>query len=124
MTKLPSATSTEKLAPALAVVGNQTVTLGPRGWGLYDKARGIRSIPGPSSPTNQTAALQPRSFRDTIYLITNPDGIYYKLMLRHDSVVVLEKRPADGFLNTITVNSNRVWVHTKKKSSTGPSGVY
>ncbi|ANE52016.1 hypothetical protein SY85_17445 [Flavisolibacter tropicus] len=104
---------------SLTRVGKKVVCFGDNRWYSYEAGLPIRKL---SSSLYfsliQTASLQNVSFKDTFYLTANPMSAYYKLTLDGDSIKVQSENKTSAFLNTISVQENKVWVHTKNSSFT------
>ncbi|MDQ3277704.1 MAG: hypothetical protein M3Q06_05230, partial [Bacteroidota bacterium] len=106
---------------SLARVGNKVVLYGPSGWYAYEQGKKpvCLSVNAPlPSPHEYVNSLQPESFKDTFYLISNPVGRYYSLTLKGNVVNVHAGLATKSFINTISVNNGQVWVHTKQQSFT------
>ncbi|RYY84941.1 MAG: hypothetical protein EOO15_18220 [Chitinophagaceae bacterium] len=64
----------------------------------------------------QDVSLQGSLSPDTAYLALNPQGTFYKLWVRGDSLFSSQEIREDGFINTITKDGEELWVHTLKSS--------
>lgn len=60
--------------------------------------------------------LNPTAFKDTLYGFTNGKGVLHKLLLKNDTLQLLESRFNAGFINTITQYEKEIWIHTKRSS--------
>ncbi|HEY1115412.1 MAG TPA: two-component regulator propeller domain-containing protein, partial [Chitinophagaceae bacterium] len=61
-------------------------------------------------------ALQPHTYNDTIYVSGDPRGTLLKLMVHNDSLVAVGQVQVDDFVNSITKDGNRLWLHSRKAS--------
>jgi signal transduction histidine kinase/ligand-binding sensor domain-containing protein len=104
---------------SLTKVGNKVICYGSGGWYSYEAGHPIRKLSsGLSFGNHQAVTLQNTSYKDTFYLTVNPMSTYYKLTLEGDVIKVHEARKASAFINTVTVDNDKVWVHTKINSFT------
>jgi len=105
---------------SLSVIGNKTVIYNHVNWYLYQQGNGVKKLavdPAIQIAKDNTVTLQPASFRDTIFLITNPEGNLQKLVLQNDSLKRVGKIEYHDYINSVTVDSI-AWVHTRNKSMT------
>ncbi|GAC1382982.1 MAG: hypothetical protein NVSMB45_09790 [Ginsengibacter sp.] len=58
--------------------------------------------------------LAPLVTSDTIYAYNN--DLFLKLILRHDTLCIINEIKLDGMINTITASGGAIWVNTKKIS--------
>ena len=104
---------------SLTQVGKKVICYGKSDWYSYEAGQPIRKL---SSDLyfrgHQEATLQPNSFRDTFYLITNPKSAYYKLTLEGSHIKMHAETKTSAFINTVSVDESSVWIHTKNYSST------
>jgi signal transduction histidine kinase len=103
---------------SVACLGRRVVLQGPSGWYCYEPGKGIKNLRGPIFPNTLGISLQPRTLKDTIFLITNPNGAYYKLLLQGDSLHTVAQQQIGHFINTITITGGKPWIHTKQNSFT------
>ncbi|GAB4093251.1 sensor histidine kinase [Flaviaesturariibacter terrae] len=83
----------------------------------YQAGKGIRRLKTRFRlDFRQDAALQPETFRDTAFLVSNPKGIYYKLWVTGDSLYATPAVHCNEFINAITVDGDEAWVHTGSAS--------
>ncbi|RYY63784.1 MAG: hypothetical protein EOO12_11390, partial [Chitinophagaceae bacterium] len=88
-----------------------------RSFWWYQKGKGIRKIRNNLQLSHaQDAALQVKALGDTAFLVLNPQGRYYKLLVRGDSLQAIEAPRADAFINTITIDGDELWVHSNQSS--------
>lgn len=110
-----------KGSASLTRVGNRVVLYGGGNWYSYECGKGVTKIPIDRVISNENVRslqLQPVADKDTFYIIANPAGVYYKMTLQGNGVKVHEENRTGVFINTITVQDNKVWVHTKESSYT------
>ena len=103
---------------SLTVLNNKVLVRGNQNWYIYQKGNGITKaiFNGGDIDTKASLSLQPQGVKDTAFLISNPNGYYYKLLIKNNELIVLDKKKADGFINAITITNDEVWVHTKSLS--------
>lgn len=112
----------------LTLVGNKVVALNlgmnhqPVQWYLYESGKGVRQLKYSLEDLAKEVklqhwALQPYAHKDTIYATCNPFGQLAKLMVRNDSMIMVQSVKANDFLNTVTKNGEDVWFHTRTRSS-------
>jgi signal transduction histidine kinase len=101
-------------ATSLSVLPNGVLVMVPgSGFWWYQKNKGIRQLDARIKPQlNNTYALQPEPFGDTAFLIENPPFVYYKAVVKADSLVISDSVPANNFINAVSVDGNEYWVHT------------
>ncbi|MBS7563762.1 hypothetical protein KHS38_05045 [Mucilaginibacter sp. Bleaf8] len=66
--------------------------------------------------------LQPITYQDTIYVISNIAGLVHKLRVEHDTVKVVGKIKMSSFINTLSQVKRSLWINTKKESINPESG--
>lgn len=105
---------------SLTRLKNKVILRGPNGWYRYEGGRIVKlAIDKPIPKTNvKSVQVQNVSFRDTFYVIANPAGIYYKMTLENDTIRVHSAKKTGVFINTISVEEGKAWVHTKQHSFT------
>lgn len=109
----------DKGTSSLTVLKNKVLLYGKGTWYLYRPGIGIEKIEPQNFSTqkNENINLQPTGMSDTAFVISNPEGYYYKLVLRNNKLYLLEKKKTNGFINSITIDKNDAWIHTKSASS-------
>lgn len=88
-------------------------------WSVYEKGKGLRKMPAdPRIEINPFYghALQPKSFRDTVFFISNTIGNLQKLVVRGDSLLLAEQKPQHAFISTVQSSDTEYWVHTARES--------
>ena len=104
---------------SLVSVGNRVVMYGASGWYSYTQGKKpTRLFINAAIPHDYANSLQPKSLKDTFYLISNPVGRYYTLTLKGNVVNVHASYSTKSFINTISVNKEQVWVNTTQQSFT------
>jgi signal transduction histidine kinase/ligand-binding sensor domain-containing protein len=86
---------------------------------LYDREQGIRLLglgEEVSFPPSNSISLQPRSFNDTIFSISNPAGLVQKLVLRENRIVKAGELRLPDFINAVTVAGSFYSITTKGRS--------
>lgn len=104
---------------SLSVIGNKTVIYNHTNWYLYQKG-GVHRLavdPAIQIAKGNTVTLQPSSYHDTIFLVTNPAGSLQKLVLQNDSLKRVSAVEYHDYINSVTVDSI-AWIHTRNKSIT------
>ncbi|WP_158826676.1 sensor histidine kinase [Mucilaginibacter lacusdianchii] len=66
--------------------------------------------------------LQPTTYRDTIYAISNIAGLVQKLKIEHDTVKIVGKIKMPSFINTLSQLNHSLWINTKMESVNPLSG--
>jgi signal transduction histidine kinase len=104
---------------SLVRVGKRVVCHAKTGWYCYEAGKPISKLSSSLYlPLGQAVSLQNVSFKDTFYLTANPLNTYYTLTLDGNDIKVHAENKTSAFLNTISVQDNQVWVHTKNYSFT------
>jgi signal transduction histidine kinase len=105
---------------SLSVVGNKTFVYNQKNWYLYETGSSIHKLtvdPDIKVAKGNVATLQPASYHDTIFLVTNPEGSLQKLVLQNDTLRKVGKVECHDYINAVTVDSI-AWIHTRNKSIT------
>ena len=104
---------------SLSVVGNKAIIYNHTNWYLYqkDSIHKLAVDPAIQIATGNTVTLQPTSYHDTIFLVTNPEGSLQKLVLQNDSLKRVGRVEYHDYINSVTVDSI-AWIHTRNKSIT------
>jgi len=103
---------------SLSVIGNKTVVYNHTNWYLYQSGQGIHKLavdPAVQITKGNTVTLQPASYHDTIFLVTNPEGSLQKLVLQNDSLKRVDEVEYHDYINAVTVDSI-AWIHTRNNS--------
>ncbi|RYY84940.1 MAG: hypothetical protein EOO15_18215, partial [Chitinophagaceae bacterium] len=90
------------------------------GFFLYEKGKGIRKL-RTKMPIKraQNHALQPEAIGDTAHMLVNPEGSVYRLVVRGDSLLIVDKVAMKGYVNAVTVDGNDWWIHNNALSISG-----
>ena len=91
-------------------------------WYLYDSARGLKALKANPRDLSRFVplgyiSLRPRTYKDTLYASANPYGFLLKLMVRKDSITVVNSLQTNDFINTVTRDGETLWINTRNSSS-------
>jgi signal transduction histidine kinase len=103
---------------SLCVLDNKVLLYGKGNWYVYRKGEKLKKITGENFSLSKTEgiSLSQTGKNDTAFMISNPEGTYYKLLIENDRLVCPAKKYVNGFINSMTIAADDVWVHTKSKS--------
>ena len=105
---------------SLAVTGNKAVIFNEHNWYVYQKGAGVKKLQADSSvqiEKDNAVNLQPVSYHDTMFLITNPAGTLQKLVLKGNKLICAGKTKYHDFINSVT-GEKVIWINTRNKSMT------
>ncbi|HEV7332575.1 MAG TPA: histidine kinase [Flavisolibacter sp.] len=106
-------------ASTLTQVGNKVVCFNNYDFYCYEAGKPLTKLTfGEYLPDHFAASLQNVCLKDTFYLIVNPRGKYYKLSLKQDRILNHGVIKTGAFINTISKQNEKIWVHTKEHSVT------
>ena len=103
---------------SLTVIGNKAIIFNGQNWYSYEQVAGIKKLdvdPSVQVEKGNSVSLQPVAYRDTMFLVTNPEGTLQKLVLQNNRLVCIGKTEYHDYINSVTGES-KVWVNTRNKS--------
>ncbi len=104
---------------SISVIGNKVIAYNDFKWYCYEAKLGLHLINEEWKQErlySNSYTLQPYSFNDTIFLTANPLGILYKYIYAGNRMILVNTKLLHGFINAVTVDNHKAWVHTKTKS--------
>ncbi len=103
---------------SIAVNGNKAIIFRNNTWYAYQNKSGIKKLTVDDSieiSKGSIGVLQPSSYKDTIFLITNPSGTLQKLVLEKNTIKLVGKTEYGDYINSVAVDRN-VYVNMRNKS--------
>jgi signal transduction histidine kinase/ligand-binding sensor domain-containing protein len=113
-----TATRISSMRRSLAVMTDKVLLYDNTNWFLYKKGS-LKRIPADSSllvASQEISSLFRSTTADTAFLQTNPSGIVRKIIIKNDSVKVVQSLFYRGFINTISIDGNNQWVNATNAS--------
>ncbi len=105
---------------SLAVMSDKVLAYHLGQWYLYNKGRGLKkttlTAPAFISPVDRSLALQKDTKNDTAFLIANPSGTIYKLVIENDKIRLLGVDKEANFINAVQVAGDVLKVHGRESS--------
>ena len=116
---IPCANAPDKGTTSLAILNKSMVAYGDGSWFTYHKGGPLKlvTLKGDAGYIKASSStLIVKTVQDTMYLISNPDGIVSVVAPDGDNLKLVKKSNAGSFLNTLTITPGNIWVHTILKS--------
>jgi signal transduction histidine kinase/ligand-binding sensor domain-containing protein len=103
---------------SLAVLKDQVLVYGGNAWYSYKEATGLKKIAytGDAQLPGNVYLLANNTYRDTVYMMSNPSGMVKKLLVQNDTVKQCRQIKFNSFINTLTITPNNQWVNTNDYS--------
>ncbi len=105
---------------SLTLLKNKALIYGNGYWHIFQPGKPLRPAIINSSSNRPIAAnsstLCGVSYHDTAFIFSNPTNIFYKLLVKNDTVKVCAQMQLDAFINTISVINNKYWINTARAS--------
>jgi signal transduction histidine kinase len=107
----------ENATTALTILKNRVIAYGNDNWFSYQKGQPLKRLSTKASAFNSDDYyLQPIAYKDTLYLTSNFLGVFKKLLVKGDSMLLVKTERINRFVNTISKNNNTLWINTKTDS--------
>src|SRR5476651_1251084 len=99
---------------SLSVLKDRVLVYGARTWYSYQEATGLKKIAyaGDEQVSGVIYLLANQSYRDTVYMMVNPEGTVKKLLLQNDTVKQRGEIKFKSFINTISITPDNQWINT------------
>ena len=100
---------------SLAVLKDQVLVHGSNNsWYSYKEATGLKKIKytGDTELRGNSYVLANDTYRDTVYLLSNPSGIVKKLLVQNDTVKQWQQLKFNSHINTLSITPGNQWVNT------------
>lgn len=103
----------------LTCVKRRVVCISPSGIYCYEAGKPIYKLTDDARlPGHHLLNLQNVTFKDTFYIIANSLRKYFTVTLEGNNVKVQSEHQTSAFINTVSVDNNKAWIHTKEDSYT------
>ncbi len=104
---------------SLSVLNDKVVDWCEKYWAIYaGMGKKVTLLKKRFFPFNKAAALTNVSLNNFMYLYTNPGSTVYKLKVNKQIVSIVDSIKTDGYINTISLDQNDIWIHSKLLSTT------
>ncbi|MGF7078495.1 sensor histidine kinase [Mucilaginibacter sp. UYCu711] len=106
--------STGTYTSSLAVLKDQVLVHGDKKWYSYTGGAGLKKLAysGDDQIPGNVYTVAPNTYKDTVYMMSNPSGIVKKLLLQNDTVKQYRQLKFNGFINTLSITAGNQWVNT------------
>lgn len=102
---------------SLAVFGDRVLVRGDKVWYSYTEGSGLKKITYSGDvESGNVYILAKNTYRDTAYLMINPEGAVKKLLLRGDTVKQCGLTAFGRIINTVSITPEDQWVNTNNFS--------
>lgn len=111
----------DAVTTSLAIMSDRIIAYGSTKWFVYTSKSGLKQVNIRGTNTaiigTNSSILNSMAYRDTAFLISNPAGILSKIIATDTSVIVTGQKSYQYFINTVTVEKDKVWVNTTQNST-------
>lgn len=105
---------------SITVIRDKVIGYGEGKWYLYKANCLLKNVPlygwRNNHLKNDFSTLNAEAKRDTALLISNPSNTLSKIIIRHDSIILVKQLNFTSFINTVSIGQGNNWINTKSAS--------
>ena len=107
---------------SISKINNTIIAYSDNNWYRYQQKTGVRNLEFNDDHNltidQEFVSLQRFADKDTIFLLGSPSAMLYKLVIKDESVNLVNKERMNGRINDVIYCNNEYWVNTKNESYT------